>query len=72
MIKTQIHEVERLECFNGLNYKRWSMKIFFQLTVAKVAYVLSVAYPQTNVSPTTDGIYATDGTSTSEGALTET
>ena len=46
MVKTQFQEVERLEKFNGLNYKRWSMKIFYQLTIAKVAYVLSMAYPQ--------------------------
>ena len=55
LVKTQIQEVERLERFNGLNYKRWSMKIFYQLTIAKVAYVLSTPYPQDEV---TNGEYS--------------
>ncbi|XP_077228609.1 uncharacterized protein LOC143861593 [Tasmannia lanceolata] len=45
IVKTQVQNVERLEQFNGLNYKHWSLKIFYQLTIAKVAYVLSTAYP---------------------------
>ncbi|KAL3532617.1 hypothetical protein ACH5RR_006138 [Cinchona calisaya] len=46
VVKAQFQDVEKLEKFNGLNYKRWSMKIFYQLTIAKVAYVLSEAYLQ--------------------------
>jgi hypothetical protein len=41
----QIQDVERLEKFNGLNYKRWSMKMLYQLTIAKVAYVLEMMFP---------------------------
>ncbi|KAL3501587.1 hypothetical protein ACH5RR_036036 [Cinchona calisaya] len=46
MVKAQLQDVEKQEKINGLNYKRWSMKIFYQLTITKVAYVLSEAYPQ--------------------------
>ncbi|KAL3509923.1 hypothetical protein ACH5RR_029324 [Cinchona calisaya] len=46
VVKAQLQDVEKLENFNGPNYKQWSMKIFYQLTIAKVAYVLSEAYSQ--------------------------
>ncbi|XP_016450546.1 uncharacterized protein LOC107775332 [Nicotiana tabacum] len=42
----QFQDVERLEKFNGMNYKRWSMKMMYQLTIAKVYYVLTCSYPQ--------------------------
>ncbi|OIS98400.1 hypothetical protein A4A49_53214 [Nicotiana attenuata] len=29
-----------------MNYKRWSMKMMYQLTIAKVYYVLTCSYPQ--------------------------
>ncbi|KAL3534367.1 hypothetical protein ACH5RR_002828 [Cinchona calisaya] len=46
VVKTQLQDMEKLQKFNSLNYKRWSMKIFYQLTIAIVAYVLSETYPQ--------------------------
>ncbi|XP_039138722.1 uncharacterized protein LOC120276045 [Dioscorea cayenensis subsp. rotundata] len=52
--KPQLQDVERLEKFNGLNYKRWSMKMIYQLTVAKVVYVLTTAYPQEKSTETED------------------
>ncbi|XP_075101855.1 uncharacterized protein LOC142177282 [Nicotiana tabacum] len=42
----QFQDVARLEKFNGMNYKRWSMKMMYQLTIAKVYYVLTCSYPQ--------------------------
>ncbi|GKV43852.1 hypothetical protein SLEP1_g51101 [Rubroshorea leprosula] len=39
-------DVEKLERFNGLNYKWWSMEIYYQIIVLKVAYVLHNPYPQ--------------------------
>ncbi|GKV42595.1 hypothetical protein SLEP1_g49978 [Rubroshorea leprosula] len=51
-------DVEKLEHFNGLNYKQWSMKIYYQITILKVAYVLHNPYPQ-------------DCTGTLNGELTE-
>ncbi|XP_073116162.1 uncharacterized protein [Elaeis guineensis] len=38
ILKAQIQNVEKLETFNGLNYKCWSIKVLYQLTTAKVAY----------------------------------
>ncbi|KAL3506877.1 hypothetical protein ACH5RR_032259 [Cinchona calisaya] len=58
VVKAQLQDVERLEKCNGLNYKQWSMKIFNQLTITKVAYVLSEAYPQDEREQSNDEISA--------------
>ncbi|KAF2290984.1 hypothetical protein GH714_017837 [Hevea brasiliensis] len=43
-------DMKRLEKFNGMNYKCWSMKIMYQLTATKVLYVLNTPYPQDGTS----------------------
>ncbi|XP_057994370.1 uncharacterized protein LOC131174633 [Hevea brasiliensis] len=43
-------DLKRLEKFNGMNYKCWSMKIMYQLTATKFLYVLNTPYPQDGTS----------------------
>ncbi|XP_073121682.1 uncharacterized protein [Henckelia pumila] len=45
LMKAQLNDGEKLEKLNGLNYKRWSLKMEYLLTIAKVFYVLTDPYP---------------------------
>lgn len=49
VVKAQAINVKRLEWLDKLNYKRWSLTVYFKLTIAKVAYALNTPYP-TDVS----------------------
>ncbi|XP_073025167.1 uncharacterized protein [Primulina eburnea] len=51
LVKAQLNECDKLERFNGLNYKRWSLKMEYLLTIAKVFYVLSETCPQETLTP---------------------
>lgn len=46
LVKAQLNDSDKLERLNGLNYKRWSLKMEYLLTIAKVFYVLIETCPE--------------------------
>lgn len=54
LVKAKLNGGDKLERLNGLNYKHWSLKMEYLLTIAKVFYVLSESCPEegTNLNAT--------------------